>query len=181
MNKFVEIVIRGYIHNVAFHTVIQKMYNSIKLHEQNWCLQGYIWQHDLDPTKILEEKVIKILIYEVKFSGSQVEHALRETAEVPQAEYPKVNEIVKSDIYVDDCISGKQSEGEALKRTDELEVALNRFYIKRNYGSFSNQDPKESLSDDGESINVAGMKLFPKDGVISLDIIDMDVARKIRG
>ena len=35
MNKFVEIVIRWYIHKVAFHTDIQKMYNSIKLHEQN--------------------------------------------------------------------------------------------------------------------------------------------------
>ena len=35
MNKLVEIVIRWYIHKVAFYTGIQKMYNSIKLHEQN--------------------------------------------------------------------------------------------------------------------------------------------------
>ena len=38
MNKLVEIVIRWYIHKVAFHTDIQKMYNSIKLHGQNWCV-----------------------------------------------------------------------------------------------------------------------------------------------
>ena len=43
MNKLVEIVIRWYIHKVAFHTDIQKMYNSIKLHEQNWCLPTAIY------------------------------------------------------------------------------------------------------------------------------------------
>ena len=66
MNKLLELVIRWYIHKVAFHTDIQKMYNSIKLHEQSWCLQRYIWQQDLDPTKIPEEKVIKTLIYGVQ-------------------------------------------------------------------------------------------------------------------
>ena len=66
MNKLLELVIRWYIHKVAFDTDIQKMYNSIKLHEQNWCLQRYIWQQGLDPTKIPEEKVIKTLIYGVQ-------------------------------------------------------------------------------------------------------------------
>ena len=46
------------------------MYISIKLHEENWCLQQNIWQQDLDPTKIQEEKVIKTLIYGVKSSGN---------------------------------------------------------------------------------------------------------------
>ena len=83
------------------------MYNSIKLHEQIWGLQQYIWQQDLDPTKIPEEKVIKTLIYGVKPSGNQVERALEETTKLSQIEYPKVNEVVKNDIYVDDCISGE--------------------------------------------------------------------------
>ena len=181
MNKLVEIVIRWYIHKVAFHTDIQKMYNSIKLHEQNWCLQRYIWQQELDPTKIPEQKVIKTHICSVKSSGNQAERALRETAKLSQVEYPKVNEIVKNDIYVDDCISSEQSEREALKRADELEVVLNRGGFVLKGITFSNQDPPESLSGDGESINIAGMKWFPKDDVISLDIKDMTFAKKIRG
>ena len=87
-----------------------------------------------------------------------------------QVEYPKVNDIVKDDIYVDDCISGNQSKREALKKADELEVVLNRGGFVLKGITFSNQDPPESLSDDGESINVAGVKWFPKDDVISLDI-----------
>ena len=134
------------------------MYNSIKLHEQIWGLQQYIWQQDLDPTKIPEEKVIKTLIYGVKSNGNQAECALRETAKSSQLEYPKVNEIVKNDIYVNDCISGEQSEREALKRADELEVVLNRGGFVLKGITFSNQDPPESLSNDGKSINAAGMK-----------------------
>ena len=134
------------------------MYNSIKLYEQNYCLQRYIWQQDLDLTKIPEEKVIKTLMYGAKSSGNQAERVLRETAKLSQVEYPKVNEIVKNNIHVDDCIYREQSEREALKRADELEVVLNRggFVLKGN--TFSNQDPPESLSDDGENINNAIMK-----------------------
>ena len=75
-----------------------------------------------------------------------------------QVEYPKVNEIVKNDIYVDHCISGEQSDREVLKRADELEVVLNRAGFVLKGITFSNQDPPESLSNDGKSINAAGMK-----------------------
>ena len=63
-----------------------------------------------------------------------------------QVEYPKVNEIVKNDIYVDDSISGRQSEREALKRADELEVVCNREGFVLKGITFSIQDPPESLS-----------------------------------
>ena len=61
----------------------------------------------------------------MKSSGNQAEGAQGVTAKLSQVEYPKVNEIVKNDIYVDDCTSGYQSKREALKRADKLEVVLN--------------------------------------------------------
>ena len=76
MNKLVEIVICWSIHNIGFHTDIKKMYNSVNLVQDNWCLQQYIWQKDLDPRKLLEEKIIKILTYGVKSSGNQAERSL---------------------------------------------------------------------------------------------------------
>ena len=69
---------------------------------------------------------------------------------------------------VEDYISSEQSETEALRRTDEIVLNRGSFVFKEI--TFSNQDPPESLSDDGESINVAGVRWFPKDDVISLDI-----------
>ena len=39
MNKLVEIVIRWSLHKIGFDTDIKKMYNSVKLVEDDWCLQ----------------------------------------------------------------------------------------------------------------------------------------------
>lgn len=63
MNKLQEILIKWTIHKVALHTDVKKMYNTVKLREQDWCFQRYIWEKDLDSTKIPEEKVVKTLIY----------------------------------------------------------------------------------------------------------------------
>ena len=82
------------------------MWNTVTLHEENWCLQRYIRHYKLDPTNISEEKVIKTLIYGVKSSGNQVERDLRETATLSEDEYLQINQILSKDIYVDDFISG---------------------------------------------------------------------------
>ena len=68
LNRLQEIMIRWCTHFVGIHTDISKMYNT--LDEQDLCFQRYIWQQNLDPCKIPEEKVIKTLIYRVKPSGN---------------------------------------------------------------------------------------------------------------
>ena len=42
MNKLAEIVLRWMTHLAAFHTDIQKMYNSIKLIQEDWCYQIHL-------------------------------------------------------------------------------------------------------------------------------------------
>ena len=79
------------------------MYNSVKLVEDDWCLQQYILQKELDSRKLPEEKVIKTLIYGVKSSGYQAESDLPETARLSAEEHAKVNQILQNDVYVDEC------------------------------------------------------------------------------
>ena len=110
MNKLVQIVIRWSIHKTGRHADIKKMYNSVKLVEDDWCLQRYIRQKDLDPRKLPEEKVMKTLIHGAKSSGNQTERSQRETARLSAEEYPKDNQIVQNVIYVDDCSSGEEND-----------------------------------------------------------------------
>ena len=86
------------------------MYNTIKLDEKDWCIQRYIWQKDLDPSKIPEEKVVKSLIYGVRPSRNQAEYGLREVARLSRDEFPEVNNIIQKDVYVDDCVTGESCE-----------------------------------------------------------------------
>ena len=181
LNKLQEIVIRWSIHRIGIHTDIRKMYNTIKLNESDWCYQRYIWEPNLDPTKIPEEKVIKTLIYGVRSSGNQAEYGLRKVAELSQEQFPDVNEIVKNDIYVDDCITGKHEANLAHRLADDLEVVLNKGGFQLKGVTFSGEDPLDKLTDDGETIHVAGMKWFPKDDTLSLNIGDLNFAKKRRG
>ena len=105
MNKLLEVVIRWMI-RCAYHTDLQNMYNRVLLEPQH-CYQLYYFQKDLDPNEDPKMKVIKTLIYGVKPSGNQAERGIRETANLQRTEYPRQNEVISRDIYVDDCLSGK--------------------------------------------------------------------------
>ena len=154
------------------------MYNSVKLVEDDWCLQQHIWQKNLDPRKLPKKKVIKTLIWGVKSSGNQAERGLWETARLSAEEYPKVNQIVQNDTYVDDCLSGEENVKKALKRADELELVLNRGDLTRKGITFTGGDPPSALSTDDSSVNVAGMKWFPKKDLIALGIGELNFAKK---
>ncbi|XP_066928171.1 uncharacterized protein [Clytia hemisphaerica] len=181
LNKLQEIAIRWSTHQVGIHSDISKMYNTIRLDQRDWCLQRYIWHENLDPTKIPDEKVIKTLIYGVKPSGNQAEYGLRKIADMSKNEFPETSRIIKKDIYVDDCISGAASLEMASQRADEMELIVNRGGYKLKGITLSGENPNENLSDDGKSLVVAGLKWFPKDDVILLNIGELNFAKRKRG
>ena len=99
MNRLAEIVIRWLVKKHAFHTDIRKMYNTIKLDEDHWCYQLYLWENDLDPTKEPQIKVIKTLIYGVRPSGNQAERGIRETGNLMKANFPRHNPPSNGNLY----------------------------------------------------------------------------------
>lgn len=157
------------------------MYNTIQLEESNWCYQRYLWQENLDLGKPPEEKVVKTLIYGVKSSGNQAEYGLRKIAEILEEDYPEVKQIIHKDAYVDDVITGEVDNVTAHIRADQLELVLNQGGFKLKGIAFSGQNPPETLSDNGETIFVGGMKWFTKSDELSLNISELNFARKSRG
>ena len=181
MNKLLEIFIRWRSHHIGVHTDVAKMYNSVKLVESQWCLQRYLWEDTLDPDKAPQEKIIKTLIYGIKSSGNQSEKALRETANIFKEECPKVHQIINKDVYVDDCVTGEETIEKAFKLADELELVVNHGGFNLKGFTFSYQKPHESLSSDGESVSVAGLKWLPETDEISIDNPEINFAKKYRG
>ena len=181
LNRLQDIVIRWSTHLTGIHTDISKMYNTIRLDEQDWCFQRYIWQADLDPSKIPEEKVIKTLIYGVRPSGNQAEYGLRKVAELSSGEFPEASKVIRDDIFVDDCFTGERTVRLANKRSDEIELIVNKGGYKLKAVTISGQDPTTDVSDDGKSLIVAGLRWFPKDDMISLNIGELNFSKNQRG
>ena len=180
MNKLVEIFIRWTTHAAALHIDVQKMYNTVKLQEEDWCLQRYLWEENLNPSKFPQEKIIKTLIYGIKSSGNQAEYALRKTASASKSEYPEANIVIQRDVYIDDCLSGANTKEEVMQLADEIQIILSRGGFTLKGFTFSGESPTESLSGDNTSINVAGMKWYPEDDKLELDITKLNFNKKHR-
>ena len=181
LNKLQDIALRWRIHQSAFTTDVRKMYNTIKLDVDHWCYQRYLWQEDLSPNQPPKQKVIKTLIYGVRSSGNQAEHALREVARLSSSQYPETAEIILKDMYVDDCLSGDSSKQLAVKRSEEMDTIGDRGGFMLKGVVMSGEDPPETMSDDGSSVFVAGMKWWPKEDQLSLHIPPMNFSQKRRG
>ena len=68
-------------------------------------------------------------------------------------------QIVHNDIYVDDCLTGQHS-NISYQRADEISLVLKNGGFGLKGFTSSGEAPLENLSEDGESINFAGMKWF---------------------
>ena len=179
MNKLVEMFIRWTTHAAALHTDVQKTYNTVKLQEKDWCLQRYLWEENLNPRKFPQEKIIKTLIYDIKSSGNLVEYALQKTASASKSENPEANIVIQKD--VDDCLSGADTKEEVMQLADEIQIILSRGGFTLKGFTFSGESPIELLSGDNKSINVAGMKWYPEDDKLELDITELNFNKKHRG
>ena len=156
MNNLVIILLRWLTHVWAYHTDIRTMYNRIKLLKPFWCYQLYLWEKDLDPNQEPLLKVIMTLIYGVRSSGNQAERAIRLTAEKNAEKFPKAYDIIHHDTYVDDVISGEDSEELGLQATEQLQQCLASAAFTLKGITVSGKDPDESLSGDKESVGISG-------------------------
>ena len=181
MNKLLDILIRWTMHHCVFHTDIQKMYNAVHLHKAHWRYQLYLWENELKCGTPPLWKVLKTVTYGVRSSGNLAECGLRKTAELTKSECPRAHNIIMNDIYVDDCLSGEKSMDEVFCTTDQLSIALAKGGFGLKGFTFSGQDPPEQLSNDGVSVVVGGLKWFPKEDLISINVSELNFSQKSRG
>ena len=96
-------------------------------------------------------------------------------------EFPEVNHIVQKDIYVDYCLSDTLNLKDAMIRAHEIELLLNRGGFLLKGVTFSGKNLPATLTNDEASINVAVMRWLSKEDLLSLDISELNFAKKCRG
>ena len=143
------------------------MYNTIYLDSKYWRYQHF-WDGELKVGIAPRIKVIKTNIYGIRSSGNLAECALRRTAELTKSEYPLAHDVIVNDVYVDDCLSGSNTENERSK-TVEFPLAIAKGGFKLKGFTFSGMHPPENVAnEDRISINVGGVIWFPLTDVYCL-------------
>ena len=106
---------------------------------------------------------------------------MRKKADKSKNEYPEICEIIHKDNYVDDCLSGSSGETSTFKLSDKLQIVVNRGGFSLKGFTFICYPPCASSSSDGESVGVAGLRWYPEDDKVALDISELNFSMKYHG
>ena len=182
INSLVELIVAWRNGLFAMASDIEQMYNGIKLEEKHWPLQLYYWDNELKLNADPEIKVIKTATYGVRSSGNQAIVGLKKVAEYSKNEYPEAHHTLTKEIYIDDVLpKPKSTLDECFKLADELNVVVERGGLKLKSFAFTSIPPDPSLSTDGVTVGVAGMKWATVADEISLNAGSINFSKKYRG
>ncbi len=121
--KITDILIKFRLHRVAVSADISKMFREVELSELDRDLHRFLWRPESG--KPLQEARMTRLTFGVTSSPFLATQVLRQVATDHQSEYPAASTVVLEDFYVDDCLTGAESEDEAIQLRAELNTLLN--------------------------------------------------------
>lgn len=75
-------------------------------------------------------------------------------------------------------MSGGSSIEKTVKLAIDLEAVLKYGSFSLKGVTFTGKSPTPKISPDGKMVNVAGMRWFPEDDLIALDILDISIFQK---
>lgn len=140
-----SIVTRFKTHKVVFTADISKMYWQILIHKQDRDLQRIIWR--FDATQPLQIYRLKTVTYGTTSAPYLATRSLHQLATDEGIHFPLARLIVINDFYVDDVLTGANSESETLVLRDQLINLLKRggFELNRWASNSPSSIPRNNL------------------------------------
>ena len=182
INSLLEVVINWRNGIYAMAGDFEQMYNGVLLDEEDWSLQQYLWNDELKEDDPPEVYVATTLTYGVRSSGNQAITGVRLVAEHSREEFPEVYDILTKQIYVDDVLpAGRSSLDECFTLADQITVVAERGGLRLKPFAFTSVPPGESITVDGISIDVAGLKWVTPTDTLHFKIGALNFAKKYRG
>ena len=178
INNLVGILLRFREEEVGMVGDIRKMYNTVKLSEEDMHTHRFLWRDfkvDKEPTHYK----LKTVTFGDKPSGSIAMLALRKTAELND-DFPLASKIIAEDSYVDDIISSVNSRDCAMERINEIDYVLRLGGFQIKYWVLSGEGDDsiaKVLNTDQEKVLGLGWK--PKQNIFSFKV-KLNFSKKTR-
>jgi hypothetical protein len=148
------------------------MYRQIVIHPHNRDLQRILWTHS--PEDPIQEYRLTTLTYGTSSAPYLATRCLKKLADDNQTNYPKADQVLSNDFYVDDLLSGTSTVKEAIQLQQELSSLLQTagFTLRKwasNHSEFLDtipsemQETQQTLSlDNRDRIPTLGLQWNPK-------------------
>lgn len=119
-----ETIMRFRRHRIAIYADIKKMFNQVKLDESQWNLQRIFWRENRNEP--LREYWLTVLIFGQSASPYLAVRSVKQTARDAEKEFPEAAKVIENDFYMDDCVTGEETEEKAIKIAEEVNQILRK-------------------------------------------------------
>jgi hypothetical protein len=164
--NLVRLVLKCVMGRHAVTGDISQFYNSLKLKEEYFNLQRFLWRMNLDEMDETLQAVIVTLMYGVKSVSAQSEEAMIRLARDFQTLYPALADLLLTGRYVDDMAASMATMEELKQLVRDAEMVFREMNISCKEWTFSGEDPPEAVSGGEPSVEAAGLTWLPKTDVI---------------
>jgi hypothetical protein len=141
----------------------------------------FLYDESLDPTA---DPVVWVMVrawYGIFSTGGQAGYALEKLTELFKDEYPEAIKPLKENRYVDDLLSGADSEEEREKEVEAVQKVLAKGGFALKFVVRSGDKPSEKASYDVESMKMLGYKWDTEKDTLSPGVGELKMNKKKRG
>lgn len=122
-SDLMSLILRFRVYEYVMTADICKMYRQVLINSDQRCLQRIFWR--LDPTSELKCYELNTITYGTASAPFLAVRCLYQVAEDNRLTYPKASNAIKHDFYVDDLLTGANSQLELVQLQHEISTILN--------------------------------------------------------
>ncbi|XP_036145373.1 uncharacterized protein LOC118646483 [Monomorium pharaonis] len=117
-----DLITRFRSHKYVLCADIKKMYRQILIHHEQTALQSIVWRES--PDVEIQEYELCTVTYGTKPASFLATRCLLQLAEDEKAKYPRASKVVSRDFYMDDMLTGGDTEADILNLQNKLTELL---------------------------------------------------------
>ena len=179
--NLVRLVLKFVMGRYALTGDLSQFYNCLRLREEFWNLQRFLWRENLELKEEVLEAIIVTLIYGVKSVSAQSETAMVKLARDIKEKCPALTELLLTGRYVDDMADSKATKQEILELIRMADEVFETVGISCKGWTINGEDPPEEVSGGDQVIGVAGLLWAPKIDVVMVNIPPLHFGSVRRG
>ena len=181
LSKIPELLIRFRCFKHTWNTDISKLYNQLHLNDTSLPYSLFLYNKVLDKKTPPIIWVMSRAWYGVSSTGNQAGVALEFLANHFQEEYPAAHSVITSSRYVDDVLSGGNSEEEVEQQIKQTEDCLKHGGFSLKYVARSGHKPPPKASSDGRTVGCLGLAWNTEEDTLSLAFSEDFFIKRLKG
>lgn len=170
-----SILLRFREHHTVFSADVEKMYRQVRISKDDTQYQKIVWRSS--PTEPIRHYRLLTVTYGLASASFLATRTLKQIAQENQKALPLASKIIERDIYVDDLMSGSDTEQDAIQLQREITDLLKKHgFILRKWSSNTaailqkidkddqTHDPKEindHIEESNKAVKILGMNWNP--------------------